>query len=411
MQREKTEKLYESIINFINWVEKYGFASQDQYDYWASKIGQRAKSLYYRNNSIGTIAVAPFVFMETFFPSTRQWFSPPSRFPIADAHYSMGFSYLFRALGENKYKEMAEKICEELIKSRCKDYQYFCWGYPFDWAGNSGALKTGTPLITTTPYVYEAFYELYSITKDDKILEILHSIAEHAINDIKDTKISSNVYVCSYTPFDNRRVVNANCYRAYLLTHAAKLFNSTKYGKVAGKNINFIIQSQNKDGSWLYAKDGKDKFVDNFHTCFVLKNLEKINNLINDAKIGNAIDRGVNFFLKYLIDDNMLPIPFAKKQRLILYKRDIYDYAENINLGLLLRDRYPEFNTIIDSQFLDLISRWQRTNGSFRSKQLLFGWNSVPYHRWAQSQLFRSLSLWYLSDKKKSDDINYEGIQ
>ena len=106
-----------------------------------------------------------------------------------------------------------------------------------------------------------------------------------------------------------------------------------------------------------------------------------------------------------------MPIPFAQKPRLILYKRDIYDYAENINLGLLLRNRYPEFNKIIESQFFDLISRWQRPDGSFRSKQLLFGWNNVPYHRWAQSQLFRSLSLWFLFEKNKNDDINYAGIQ
>jgi hypothetical protein len=39
----------------------------------------------------------------------------------------------------------------------------------------------------------------------------------------------------------------------------------------------------------------------------------------------------------------------------------------------------------------DLLARWQKPNGSFRGRELLVGWDNVPMHRWAQSQLFRSL--------------------
>jgi hypothetical protein len=40
----------------------------------------------------------------------------------------------------------------------------------------------------------------------------------------------------------------------------------------------------------------------------------------------------------------------------------------------------------------DVIGRWRQTDGSFRSRQLLFGWDDVPMHRWGQAQLFRSLT-------------------
>jgi hypothetical protein len=33
---------------------------------------------------------------------------------------------------------------------------------------------------------------------------------------------------------------------------------------------------------------------------------------------------------------------------------------------------------------------------SFRARELLVGWDNVPMHRWAQSQVFRSLSLSWL---------------
>jgi hypothetical protein len=44
---------------------------------------------------------------------------------------------------------------------------------------------------------------------------------------------------------------------------------------------------------------------------------------------------------------------------------------------------------------LDLLSNWQKNDGSFRTRKLYLGWDNVPLHRWAQSQLFRSLCfLW-----------------
>jgi len=39
----------------------------------------------------------------------------------------------------------------------------------------------------------------------------------------------------------------------------------------------------------------------------------------------------------------------------------------------------------------ELVTRWQKPDGSFRTRQLFLGWDNMPMHRWAQSQLFRSL--------------------
>jgi len=40
-----------------------------------------------------------------------------------------------------------------------------------------------------------------------------------------------------------------------------------------------------------------------------------------------------------------------------------------------------------------------QADGSFRSRKLIFSWDNVPMHRWAQSQMFRSLAF-YLSEDK-----------
>ena len=58
---------------------------------------------------------------------------------------------------------------------------------------------------------------------------------------------------------------------------------------------------------------------------------------------------------------------------------------------MLLQGRFPELDEILSRVVIDNLEHWQKNDGSFRSRQLLVGWDNVPMHRWAQSQLFRSL--------------------
>jgi len=172
---------------------------------------------------------------------------------------------------------------------------------------------------------------------------------------------------------------------------AAVDFSEEQYRKVAERNLNFVIESQNTDGSWHYSKDGQRDFVDHFHTCFVLKALAKIEQLAGSAACRNAIERGISYYVKSLFDSNGLPMPFSKRPRLTVYRRELYDYAECLNLAVLLHGRSPELDKIFSRVVTDLLVHWNKLDGSFRARKLLVGWDNVPMHRWAQSQIFRSL--------------------
>ena len=89
------------------------------------------------------------------------------------------------------------------------------------------------------------------------------------------------------------------------------------------------------DGSWFYAVDGVRDFVDHYHTCFVMKALAKIHALTGHEATLEALGKGINYYLNNLFDDDGLPKPFSKAPRLTVYKRELYDCAECINLCLL----------------------------------------------------------------------------
>ena len=388
-----TEKTQAAISRFIEWLGQYGEESYDFQSYFSSDLGRSAKALYYRNPLLGKLAVSPMVFSEAFVPSARWLFWKPQRFPIADAHYAMGFAFLTQASGEQQYYRRAVHFLEVLQETRCPGYDNYCWGYPFNWETMRGTIRSGTPLITTVPYVYEAFKQVYQIDKNEKWRQIMQSIAQHVLLDYQDMATSPTVSGCSYTPFPehSQSVINANAYRAFLLTSAAVDFSEEKYQKTAERNLNFVLEAQNADGSWYYANDGKRDFVDHFHTCFVLKALTKIEGLIGHPGCTKAIERGVGYYTKNLFDEQGVPKPFSRAPRLTVYRRELYDYAECINLAVLLTGRFPRLDEELSIVLNQILTRWQKSDGSFRSRQLHLGWDNTPMHRWASSQLFRSL--------------------
>jgi hypothetical protein len=382
-----------AVLRFVDWLDRYGEVSYDFQTFYASPVGQKAKALYYSKPLLGTLAVAPIIFCEAFLPSARKLFWKPQRFPIADAHYAMGFFRLARALEQDRYYTRALHFLEILEQTRCPGFDNYCWGYPFSWGTLRGTIKEGTPLITTVPYVYEAFKDAYETDGQDRWFRIMRSIAQHALLDYKDFKTSDTASSSSYTPNPEESVgvINANAYRAFLLTRAAHDFSDSKYQKVADRNLNFVIESQNPDGSWHYANDGKRHFIDHFHTCFVMKALAKIEMLTGDPKCTSAIERGVGYYVRNLFDERGLPKPFSRPPRLTVYRRELYDYAECINLATLLKGRFAKLDDLLGTVVNNIVTEWQDPDGCFRSRQLLLGWDHTPMHRWALSQLFRSL--------------------
>jgi len=395
----RADKVSEVLKNFVGWLENYGEVSRDHQSFFAGPLGSHAKSLYYRNKLVGTAAVAPIIFCEAFWPGARNLFHRPIRLPIADAHYAMGFAFLHEATGEAEHLKKAIHFLNELETSRCPNFKEFCWGYPFDWVTRNGIIKAGTPLITTTPYAYEAFLQINGLQPREEWRSVLESIARHVCDDIKDYKFSETASTCSYTPYDHGGVINASAYRAFTLASASEYLGDKWLLEIARQNLNFVLENQNADGSWPYAVDGVRDFVDHFHTCFVMKSLAKIYHLTSDERCLNALARGVDYYLKNLFGEDGMPRPFSKAPRLTVYKSELYDCAECINLCLLLRTHFPPLQKTLEIVVAGILKNWLKPDGSFRSRKLIFGWDNVPMHRWAQSQMFRALAFYLREDK------------
>ena len=114
------------------------------------------------------------------------------------------------------------------------------------------------------------------------------------------------------------------------------------YKAKAQRNLNFIFAKSGADGSWLYAiATPGEAFIDHFHTCFVLKKLFKINQRLKSAAVDDAIRKGYAYYRKALFRADGLPKAFAVEPRTQIVTLEMYNFAEAITLGALLRDYNP----------------------------------------------------------------------
>ena len=323
-------------------------------------------------------------------PGVRRFLVKKERFATADAQLLLGFLNLFAVTTERKYLAKAIGLADDLLGYAIPGYRGLCWGYPFDWQTNKGMWKKNTPFITSTPYCFEAFLGLYDATGETRYLEWAASIAEFVYWDLKDTVTGSDSSAGSYSPHDQTKVINASAYRAFVLIEAAERLGRPEFKSKALRNLRFILENQRADGAWLYAiANPAEAFIDHFHTCFVLKNLFKLNRRLNSGEVRQAIEKGYAYYRRSLFDGRDHPKSFAIEPRRQIVRLEMYNVAEAITLGALLGPEVPEALALADTLACRLGGEYQLSAGHFITRIYQGGRrHTLPFMRWPQAQLF-----------------------
>jgi hypothetical protein len=342
------------------------------------------------------------VLIEMFCPSLRTFFVRKERFATADAQMALAFLNLYALTEDSTALSEATSLCDALIATSVPGYSGYCWGYPFDWQNSMALWRRNTPYITTVPYGFEAFLGLYQATQNSRYLDAAKSVARFVYCDLRDTLVSADATAASYSPIDSGKVVNASAYRAFVLSKAGSSLGESQYLDKAEKNLNFVLQAQRDDGSWLYALDSpQESFIDHFHTCFVLKNLFKINQVLDRPRIQESIKAGYKYYREHLFHDNGLPKSFSLEPRRQITRLELYNVAEAITLGVLLRDDIPGAYDVALDLALRAAREFQLPDGHFITRIYRGGLrHKMPYLRWPQAQMFYALSKLLLSEKE-----------
>jgi len=301
---------------------------------------------------------------------------------------------LYELTNDEDYLKHADSIFQWLIKNTNNNYPGISWGYPFDWHTDV-LIPAQTPSSVVTVTIGYAFLKRYLLKRENRYLSILVGIKDFLLNGLNIVYSNENELCYSYTPLDNKHVLNANLFVADYLARLSSLTSNNEIQSIAKKIYRYTVNRQNSDGSFYYYGSEQPsnpyvakllKTIDHYHTGFVLRTMNSIYWTLKLKESSTPIESGVNYYLNNLFDDFIPKFMPHKK-----YPINIHSISE----ALLTLNEFSNHNKAkekLEKLLPCAIQKFQDRTGYFYYSIWPFRKVKIAYHRWGQAWMFFALT-------------------
>jgi len=384
----------ESLDKLQRYIEKENYMGWDPYDALSSPL---FKLPFFRSNKFIRFASQQAVKRSSV--NLRPLLRIPKGYnPVTLGLMLQGYCYLFNneKLSQRDGKptiknlELESKIdflVDELERLQSKGYSGTCWGYDFDWEARNANIPAFTPTVVATGFITNALYIFYSITGNQKAKELLISSANFILKDlnrIQSSNHSDNLSFCfSYSPFDKQIVYNASMKGARILSQIYSITKEAALIETAKNAVEFVINDQNANGSWFYSKKDAGKWVDNYHTGYVLDCLDEYRKHSNDKSYDENIKGGYWFYINNFFEEDGAPKFYNNKK----YPIDCTAAAQSI----LTLTRFGDKKTALKVADY-MIKNMQNKEGFFYFRDYGNKKDKTSFMRWSNAWMFAATS-------------------
>ncbi|MBI9041326.1 hypothetical protein [Lutibacter sp.] len=293
------------ISSSIIHIEKMNYQSFDLFDAltcaWIDKITNRSDLLR-------RIAIQ----INLKFPLNLHWFG--MRKMVHTKLVSDLLWYFSLEKNNEKSRNSYEKIFELKVNGN-----NMVWGLNFPYTSRFINADSNTPNIYNTATTGISICEYISINNDKLAGSVVKEIIESLFSVFKFKDEGYKGWF-SYYPGQKAPTYNVNALTAYFLCKA----NYTSKRKLVDINIieqlvQLLIEEQNKDGSWYYSRLSKGKWIDGFHSGFIIESLAYVySHGYKSKELYECLKKAWKFYIsnmftkdgypKYFIESDKYPI-------------------------------------------------------------------------------------------------------
>lgn len=276
------------------------------------------------------------------------------------------------------FKNDSTVILKRILKNSHWNKNMCGWGYSFPWQNRVFYQPPYNPTVVCTYFVLLGLEERYLRTNEKEILKYFEGINNY-LKKIPFRKKSKETGVFSYSLIDN-----SICYNASLLCaeSISRLANYIKIEKdlltKSRMALNYVVNSINSDGSLYYGEDKSQRWVDNFHTIYVLNSVEYLSNYFQ-VNVEDFIRKASVFYKYNLINtDGSLPYYLGKNNN-----DDSHVYGtffSSCNKNYFKSCFENEYEKVWNYFSQNMILR-----NKFRYKKYKYFKNNIVYDRWSTS--------------------------
>ena len=383
-----------SLKKLENWFDKNGTKGYDPYDVkgynsYTLQLWEDFKLLNW-HQIISRLFLLDFA--DSYFPIiTRKFlFVKKKEHPTVHGLLLSSHCLLYEVNRDEKDLEKAKKHADWLIQNQIQDKKYISWGTPFNWKSGEKIFGSNTSLSVVNAWCGEGFHRLYSITKEDKYLDVLQSIGNNIVEEIGYIRLNENEICFSYSSDKKDYILNANLFAAEFILRTAKLIDNSHWIELANQATSYVLRNIKKEGYLNYFGDEQNQPTENdvYHSGYEIRMLYRIAELSSRDDVKKAAEKYLSYFVDSYFDSN--GIKFKKSHKLPI---DITGCAEAITtLSLHANEQgKKELHQLMNF----MTNKFQSKNGAFYYRVLKTGYLiKAPYVRWGQAWMFYALSTY-----------------
>lgn len=314
------------------------------------------------------------------------------------ALFAQAYSKMYTLTNDEKYKlDLLNCMLFLKEKSLVSVYGHNCWaGHYYNYrSADKSILSPSIPDVITTSNVIKAAVESYVILKRDDLIEMAKDGYEFLINFLLDKSQDGQLYL-KYNPLsDDKIVINASAEGLHAICKLMHLFDDKNLKETSYNLTEFLIKTQNMDGSWIYSKynSGKVRVQLDFHQGFIIDSLLEYLPFATSNqrdRVISSIQNGSKFYKeKQFFQDGRCHFRYPRE-----YPIDIHNQAQGIITFSKLTPFNNEFSDFSTQIVLWTILHMQDSAGYFYYQKYRFFQNKIPHMRWGQAWMMLALSTY-----------------
>lgn len=370
----------DALIRLRDYIERENYSGFDPYDALNSPLFTYP---FFKSNKLIRFGIQQFVKRSPVnlrpLLKVRKGVNPVTLGLCIQGYTAIGIAGL-QTLSEVEVR--CESLILQLEKMIPAKYHGACWGYDFDWEARKASIPAYQPTIVATGIITNALYKYYKFSGSQKAFALCKSACEFLLNDLNQSKIHDGICF-SYSPNDHSKVFNASMKGVRLLSQVYHETGELRYKESATNGMKYVIANQQNDGSWFYDHSGKGKWVDNYHTGYILDCMNDYQLLTGDNQYIEYIRKGFKYYSENLFEDNFIPKFFNTSR----YPLDCTAAAQSILT--LCRFDHPQ-RAAQTAHYT--IQQMQSPEGNFYFRKYKNFTEKHAFMRWSDAWMFAALA-------------------
>ena len=358
-------------------LEAEGFAGWDPYDALAAPaVRACARTRLLRGAAIQGLKRAPL-------NGRRLLGVPKLEHTKALALLVSGYARIAGLEWGGPYRTLALALAERLAARALPAGPGVGFGYDFDVQTRWGYYRRGHANAVVTAFVAHALLDAAALGAESyrglALRTLDFACSEFLVAEGEERYFG--YFAGSRTPIHNASLLVASV--------CARTAEASREHRTAAEDaVAYSLARQRADGSWPYGEGPRLGWVDGFHTAYVLESLARWHERAESPEAGEALTRGLEFYLSRLIDPDGAPRATVESR----YPLDIHAAASAVT-ALSSLDAYDERAFPAATRVLGwTLRRMQRRDGRFAFQEHRLFRNAAPYIRWSDGHMLLALA-------------------